>query len=84
VNSSQKTKKLGRNGNVVIPISFRRRLGLRDGEYIILEDRGIGILIRPARIVPRLTPGDLTERPPDDNSRRSHRAAVPHRRARAR
>ena len=36
----------------MIPAALRRRFGLEEGTLVIAEDRGDGILIRPARAVP--------------------------------
>jgi AbrB family looped-hinge helix DNA binding protein len=37
---------------VVIPASLRRRFGLDEGSFVIAEEAGEGILIRPARVTP--------------------------------
>ena len=42
------TIKMGRNGTVVIPATMRRRLGLNEGELLMIEDTAEGITIRPA------------------------------------
>jgi AbrB family looped-hinge helix DNA binding protein len=42
------TIKMGRNGTVVIPAAMRRRLGLHEGELLMVEDTVEGISIRPA------------------------------------
>src|SRR5438067_2799508 len=44
--------KIGKRGTLVIPASLRRRFGIREGSFIVAEDRGDGILIRPAAILP--------------------------------
>jgi len=49
---SQSTSKVGKRGTVVIPAALRRRFGIEEGSLIIAEDRGEGILIRPAVAVP--------------------------------
>jgi AbrB family looped-hinge helix DNA binding protein len=80
MSQSTRALKIGKRGTFVIPIALRRRFGLMDGDHIILEDRAIGILIRPAKLVPRLTLGD-------DGALSKSRAdsvAAPHRRARSR
>jgi AbrB family looped-hinge helix DNA binding protein len=48
----QKTSRVGKPGNVVIPAALRRRFGIEEGSLVIAEDRGEGILIRPAVAVP--------------------------------
>ncbi len=42
------TIKMGRNGTLVIPAPMRRKLGLREGELLMIEDVADGITIRPA------------------------------------
>jgi len=42
------TIKMGRNGTLVIPAAMRRRLGLKEGELVMIEDTSEGISIRPA------------------------------------
>lgn len=46
------TIKMGRNGTLVIPATMRRRLGLNEGELVMIEDTAEGITIRPAVAVP--------------------------------
>ncbi len=82
MSQSTKALKIGKRGTFVIPIALRRRFGLMEGDHIILEDRAIGILIRPAKLVPRLTIGDATES--DSDTRRKGASTIPHRRARSR
>ena len=48
----QGTARMGKRGVLVIPAALRRRFGLEEGSLVIAEDRGEGILIRPARAVP--------------------------------
>ena len=48
----QGTARMGKRGVLVIPAALRRRFGLEEGTLVIAEDRGDGILIRPARAVP--------------------------------
>ena len=48
----QGTARIGKRGVLVIPAALRRRFGLEEGTLVIAEDRGDGILIRPARAVP--------------------------------
>jgi len=42
------TIKMGRNGTLVIPAPMRRKLGLNEGELLMIEDTADGITIRPA------------------------------------
>ncbi len=49
---SQSISKVGKRGTVVIPAALRRRFGIEEGSLVIAEDRGEGILIRPAVAVP--------------------------------
>lgn len=46
------TIKMGRNGTLVIPAAIRRRLGLNEGELLMIEDTAEGLTIRPAVAVP--------------------------------
>ena len=46
------TSKVGKRGAIVIPAQMRRRFGIREGTLVIAEERGDGILIRPAVAVP--------------------------------
>ncbi len=46
------TIKIGRNGTLVIPATMRRRLGLNEGQLVMIEDTAEGITIRPAVAVP--------------------------------
>lgn len=46
------TSKVGKRGTVVIPARLRKRFGIEEGSLIIAEDRGDGILIRPAVALP--------------------------------
>jgi AbrB family looped-hinge helix DNA binding protein len=39
---------MGKRGQVVIPLQFRRGLGLRDGELLPIEESDGGFLLRPA------------------------------------
>ena len=48
----QSTSRVGKRGTVVIPAALRRRFGIEEGSLVIAEDRGEGILIRPALAVP--------------------------------
>ena len=42
------TIKMGRNGTLVIPAPMRRKLGLNEGELLMIEDFAGGLTIRPA------------------------------------
>lgn len=44
--------KVGKRGTVVIPASFRRRFGIEEGSFVLMEDREDGVLIRPAVVIP--------------------------------
>ena len=46
------TSKIGKHGTVVIPVSLRRRFGMKEGSLVIAEEREDGILIRPAELPP--------------------------------
>lgn len=46
------TVKIGRNGTLVIPARMRRRLGLAEGELVMIEETEGGLSIRPAMAVP--------------------------------
>jgi AbrB family looped-hinge helix DNA binding protein len=48
----QGLSKVGKRGAIVLPAGLRRRFGLKEGSYIVAEECGEGILIRPAVIVP--------------------------------
>lgn len=44
--------KVGRRGAVVLPARLRRRFGMKEGTFVVAEEREDGILIRPAAVVP--------------------------------
>ncbi len=46
------TSKVGKRGAVVIPARLRKRFGIQEGTLVIAEERGDGILIRPAVALP--------------------------------
>ncbi|MGH8652229.1 MAG: AbrB/MazE/SpoVT family DNA-binding domain-containing protein [Gammaproteobacteria bacterium] len=46
------TVKIGRNGALVIPAKMRRRLGLDEGDLVLIEETGDGLIIRPAVAMP--------------------------------
>jgi AbrB family looped-hinge helix DNA binding protein len=48
----QDAARLGRRGTLVIPAALRRRYGLEEGSFVLVEERADGILVRPAIAVP--------------------------------
>lgn len=44
--------KIGKKGTIVIPAPLRQRFGFHEGDLVITEDHGDGILIRPAVALP--------------------------------
>ena len=44
--------KVGKRGAIVMPARLRKRFGIEEGSIVIAEERGDGILIRPAVVVP--------------------------------
>ena len=46
------TSKVGKRGTVVLPSRLRKRFGISEGSLVIAEERGDGILIRPAVALP--------------------------------
>ena len=50
--------KVGKRGAIIVPASLRKRFGIEEGSIVIAEEKGDGILIRPAIVVPveRYTP----------------------------
>ncbi len=46
------TVKIGRNGALVIPAKMRRRLGFAEGDLVLIEETGDGLIIRPAVAMP--------------------------------
>lgn len=44
--------KVGKRGTFVIPAGLRERFGIHDGDLVIAEDHGDGILIKPAIALP--------------------------------
>lgn len=43
---------VGKRGTIVIPSSLRKRFGVHEGDLLITEDHGDGILIIPAIAIP--------------------------------
>jgi len=46
------TVTVGKRGTIVIPAFLRKRFGVNEGDLLITEDRGDGILIIPAVAIP--------------------------------
>ena len=46
------TVKIGRHGVLIIPSVLRKRFGFQEGDIVITEDHGDGVLIRPAVTLP--------------------------------
>jgi AbrB family looped-hinge helix DNA binding protein len=46
------TVTVGKRGIIVIPAALRKRFGLHEGDLLITEDHGDGILIIPAVAIP--------------------------------
>jgi AbrB family looped-hinge helix DNA binding protein len=44
--------KVGRRGVVVIPSSFRKKYGFKEGSLVVAEDREEGVLLRPVVALP--------------------------------
>jgi AbrB family looped-hinge helix DNA binding protein len=44
--------KVGRRGTVVLPTKLLRRMGIKEGSFVVAEEREDGILIRPAIVLP--------------------------------
>jgi bifunctional DNA-binding transcriptional regulator/antitoxin component of YhaV-PrlF toxin-antitoxin module len=47
------TGQVGLRGTIVLPAATRQRYGLDDGSLYISEEREDGVLIRPAKVVPK-------------------------------
>lgn len=41
--------RIGKRGTVVIPADARRRLGLEEGEMLVMEESSQGLLLKPVR-----------------------------------
>ena len=48
----QEASRVGKRGTVVIPARLRRLFGIKEGGFVIAEEREDGILIRPAEVKP--------------------------------
>jgi AbrB family looped-hinge helix DNA binding protein len=44
--------RVGKRGTVVIPAALRRRYGIEEGSFVVAEAREVGVLIRPALVLP--------------------------------
>ena len=44
---------VGKRGTMVLPKDVRDRYGIREGDLLLVEERDDGLLLRPARLVPR-------------------------------
>ncbi len=44
--------KVGKRGTIVIPASLRQSFQIKEGDLVIAEDHGDGILLRPAIALP--------------------------------
>jgi len=52
VRKTVEATRLGKRGTIVIPAAVRRRYGLEEGSFVLVEERADGILVRPAIAVP--------------------------------
>lgn len=61
--ATSELSKVGKRGALVIPARLRKRFGLKEGSYVMTEEREDGILIRPATVYPyeRYTPERIAE-----------------------
>jgi AbrB family looped-hinge helix DNA binding protein len=57
--------RLGENGRVVIPAAFRRRLGLKPGDPLILRLDEDGVMIESRRAAVRAAQRMIRERVPE-------------------
>ena len=56
--------RLGKNGRIVIPAGFRRRLGLKPGDPVILRLEEDGVMIESRRTAARAAQRMIRERVP--------------------
>ena len=49
---SREISKVGKRGTIVIPVELRRRLGLEEGSYVVMEESNGGLLIHGAMVTP--------------------------------
>ena len=59
VGSQAFSVRLSTKGQLVVPKEIRQRHGWTEGMELVLEDRGDGVLVRPARPLPETTLDDL-------------------------
>ena len=52
IKTTSETSRVGRRGSVVIPVRMRRRLGIEEGDAVLLEEKDGAIMIRPAVTLP--------------------------------
>ncbi len=43
--------KVGKKGYIILPKALREAYGIKEGDYVIVEARSDGILIKPARSI---------------------------------
>ncbi|MCE5202794.1 MAG: AbrB/MazE/SpoVT family DNA-binding domain-containing protein [Coriobacteriales bacterium] len=41
--------RMGKRGTVVIPAETRRRYGLQEGEFLVMEESASGLVLKPTR-----------------------------------
>jgi len=44
--------RVGKRGAIIVPARLRKRFGIEEGSMVVAEEKGDGILIRPAVLVP--------------------------------
>ena len=44
--------RVGKRGAIIVPANLRKRFGIEEGTIVTAEEKGDGILIRPAVVVP--------------------------------
>lgn len=44
--------KIGKRGSLVIPAPIRERMGLEEGDLVVLEEDSEGLKVRPAAAIP--------------------------------
>lgn len=44
--------RVGKRGTIVIPARLRKRFGLEEGAYVLLEESQDGLMIRGAAVIP--------------------------------
>lgn len=48
----QEVSKVGKRGTIVIPAQLRRRFGIEEGSYVVIEESDRGLLIHGAVVTP--------------------------------